>query len=131
MAKARGDHPVGAESVSAPSYHYRAFVNRVIDGDSIVCDVDLGFDLWKRNIHIRLNGIDTPELRSKDPAEREVARAVRDYVKDLIEGRDVLLDVHGTGKYGRWIATVYVEKLEWQSLNYNLVETGRAKRVSY
>lgn len=58
-------------------YEYRCEVVRVVDGDSVEVDIDLGFDVWLRRQSVRLSGIDAPELRSKDPDERGRANAAR------------------------------------------------------
>ena len=47
-------------------YTYSAQVTKIIDGDTIEIDLDLGFGVWYRNQRVRLNGIDTPESRTKD-----------------------------------------------------------------
>ncbi len=50
-------------------YLYKAKLVRVIDGDTIDLDIDLGFDVWLKKQRIRLAGIDSPECRTKNKAE--------------------------------------------------------------
>ena len=52
-------------------YLYRIDNIRVIDGDTIDCDIDLGFDVWLHKQRIRLYGIDAPETRTKDLEEKK------------------------------------------------------------
>lgn len=51
------------EIPTEPAYLYRAVVVRVVDGDTINVDIDLGFYVWIKKQRIRLFGIDTPEVR--------------------------------------------------------------------
>ena len=51
-------------------YEYNATVTEVVDGDTIVIDIDLGFDVIFTNQKVRLLGIDTPESRTSDKVER-------------------------------------------------------------
>ena len=59
-------------------YQYSAEVIKVVDGDTIEVNFDLGFGVWYRNQRIRLNGIDTPESRTSNKEEKirgEIGRA--------------------------------------------------------
>jgi len=89
-------------------YQYNAFVVSVYDGDTITCDIDLGLGVWVRKQKIRLYGIDTPELRGD---ERAAGLAARDYLREMILDKKVVLKTYKDkkGKYGRWIAKVYLE----------------------
>jgi len=93
----------------SPSYEYRAKVTAVYDGDTFTVDIDLGLGVWMHGQKIRLYGVDTPEVRGK---ERARGIQVRDHVRDLILGNEVLLETHRDkkGKYGRWLARVLVNK---------------------
>ena len=51
-------------------YEYRAKLLRVIDGDTVDVDIDLGFGVWMHKERIRLYGIDTPESRTRDKVEK-------------------------------------------------------------
>jgi len=108
-----------------PDYTYRAKVVSVYDGDTITCDIDLGFGVWLRNQTIRLYGIDTPELRG---GERDAGLESRDVVRELMLDVDVTLRTHKDkkGKYGRWLAEVFDD--DGRSFNEYLIENGYAKR---
>ena len=47
-------------------YEYNAELDRVVDGDTVDVNIDLGFGIWIRDERVRVMGIDTPELRSRD-----------------------------------------------------------------
>lgn len=85
-------------------YEYRVVLKRIIDGDSAIIDVDLGFNVWKRNFGFRLFGWQAPEMRTTDPDEKAVAQRATDIINKLFtEGHDYLLisEKDATGKYGR------------------------------
>ena len=103
-------------------YKYKAHVTGVYDGDTITVDIDLGMDMWKKNVKIRLNRIDTPEMRGP---EKIVGKQVRDYVRVLVLDQDVVLITikDKTGKYGRYLAEVIVGDM---NLGDHLLELGMA-----
>ena len=89
-------------------YEYKAVITKVYDGDTLTAEIDLGFKMWAKKVKLRLVGVDTPEIRTKDPVEKELAIKARDRVRDLCLGKEVIVKTHGKGKYGRWLASVYV-----------------------
>lgn len=111
-------------------FHYKATLDRVVDGDTVDLNVDLGFKLTK-TVRIRLYGVDTPERGQ--PGWAEATRYVEAWFQSL-KGR---CEVHTekTGKYGRWLGTVYAEIgtgieggiVETKTLNQALLDSGRAK----
>ena len=52
-------------------YEYKCRIDRVIDGDTVDVDIDLGFGLWLRKERVRMYGIDTPESRTRDLEEKK------------------------------------------------------------
>ena len=54
---------------------YRAKVIRVVDGDTVDVDIDLGFGIWQKNERVRIMGIDTPESRTRDKIEKKFGLA--------------------------------------------------------
>jgi micrococcal nuclease len=114
-------------------YHYKATVVRVIDGDTIVCDIDLGFDTWIRNEHVRLLGINTPEVRTRDLIEKEAGLEAKMYVEKFLKLHDnkVVLETayDSGGKYGRTLAKVWVSDFDTDvmvNLNEKLLDEGLA-----
>ena len=90
-------------------------VTEVYDGDTITVDIDLGFNIVLKDQKIRLLGVDTPELRGD---EKEKGIAVRDELRKLILNKKIILktDKDKKGKYGRWLGTVYLDKVNINSL---------------
>ncbi len=113
-------------------YSYRAYVERVIDGDTLWLDVDCGFQVWTRQ-KVRLRGIDTPELRTWEGQE---ARA---FVSSALSGNgSVGVTTTKPDKYDRYLADVFYlpGKGEHEEglrngrfLNGELLRKGYAKRI--
>ena len=103
-------------------YTYNARCTQVYDGDSITVDIDLGFNHWMLNQKIRLFGINTPEVRGSEHLSGLIAR---DRLRELIEGRDIILASHRdrAGKYGRWLGTIYIDDI---NINKLLLDEGLA-----
>ena len=62
-------------------YEYRAKILRVVDGDTVDVDIDLGFGVWMHKERGRMMGIDTPESRTRDKVEKKFGLASKEYVK--------------------------------------------------
>jgi len=88
-------------------YEYRAKVNRVVDGDTVDVDIDLGFGVWLHDERVRIMGIDTPESRTSDEVEKVFGIAAKNRLKELLGHTAVLrtqVDKSGEdakGKFGR------------------------------
>ena len=112
-------------------YFYRAKVVSVYDGDTLRADVDLGMKTWVRNEKFRLARINAPELRG---ADRQKGLASRDYLRELILGKEVVLETikDREGKYGRYLVEVWLEKSgKWVNVNDTMVQKGFAEYVNY
>jgi micrococcal nuclease len=98
-------------------YEYRATVNRVVDGDTVDIDIDLGFGVWMKDERVRVMGIDTPESRTSDKVEKVFGLAAKDRLKELIpEGSIQVLKTEvdrdgedAKGKFGRILGDFIVE----------------------
>lgn len=103
-------------------YCYKATCISVYDGDTVTLDISLGFGVTMRE-KIRLLGINTPEVRGK---ERELGLISRDRLRELIDGKDVIIVTHKDrgGKYGRLLATIYLDGV---NINQQLVDEGLAE----
>lgn len=104
-----------------PEYTYAATVVRVIDGDTLYANVDLGFRMTIQ-ITVRLLGINTPELNT------DAGKMVRDYMRTLLEGQKIVLKTHKDpkDKYGRWLGEIYANDV---FINELLVEKNYAVRT--
>jgi micrococcal nuclease len=96
-------------------YIFTATVSKIVDGDTIyVTDINLGFGIVHRGdngrgICLRLNGIDTPESRTRDLEEKRYGLAAKEFVKAFCPvGSKVTLRTYEKGKYGRWLADIKV-----------------------
>jgi micrococcal nuclease len=113
-------------------YHYRARVVSVYDGDTCTVDIDLGLSTWVRGEKLRLHRINAPELRGSSAAR---GRAARDYLKKLVEGKEVLLHTikDRREKYGRYLAEMWLPGPDGtvQNINDALVAAGHARHQRY
>ena len=111
-------------------YYYIAEVVSVYDGDTCTCVVDLGFKTQVR-IKVRLIGIDTPEVRTKDKEEKKKGLKTRDWLRERILNKKVLLHTKERGKFGRWLGMIWSleeDKPEFESsYNKQLINEGFAK----
>ena len=119
-------------------YTYKAKVKRVVDGDTLVVDIDLGMHTWLHDEKIRLYGINTPEIYGvkKDSEEYKKGLLASDFVKELIpSGLEVTICTYRDKKekYGRYLADLtFINPDGVQvSLNELLVDEGLAERVKY
>ncbi|TCS60812.1 hypothetical protein EDD52_113106 [Primorskyibacter sedentarius] len=108
-------------------YLCKAEIVRVIDGTTVVADINLGFRTWLRDEHLRLNRIDTPERST--PEGKEVVAIVR----QRLEGRTLFIctikakrsDSEATGSFARYLVEIYDDG---ENVNDWLLETGRAAK---
>ncbi len=85
-------------------YEYRCKISRVVDGDTVDVDIDLGFGVWLHEERVRVLGIDTPESRTRDKEEKKYGLAAKAFVKDFFRIGDVVLTTKkydAKGKFGR------------------------------
>ena len=113
-------------------YNYKISPLKVVDGDTIDAEIDLGFDI-KVKKRVRFMGINAPESRTRDLEEKAKGLAAKDRVKALLEGCDnIQLKSHGIGKFGRCLGEIMLdmvdgqEKLTLVSLNELLISEGHA-----
>jgi micrococcal nuclease len=101
-------------------YYYKGIVTYVVDGDTYDILVSLGFDTYQL-IRFRLYYYDTPEVRGE---EREEGLKVKQIVKDMIEGKEVILKSTKKGSFSRYLAEIWVED---KNLGDYLLKEGHAK----
>jgi micrococcal nuclease len=112
-------------------YTYRVKLVRVIDGDTIDAEIDLGFNVMMRQ-RIRLYGISTPATHTKDLEEKERGLASKQRLTELLPKEFIVETIlNKRGKIGRIMGIVYVEEYD-TSININdvMVEEGHAIRYN-
>ena len=114
-------------------YEYRCKVLKVIDGDTVDIDIDLGFGTWIRNERVRIMGIDTPESRTSNDIEKKFGLAAKSRLQELL-GETAILKTQVNkkgedmkGKFGRILGNFATE--DGRSCADILCEEGHA--VSY
>ena len=83
---------------------YKCTILRVVDGDTVDVDIDLGFGVWNRGERIRVLGIDTPETRTRDLTEKVYGNIAKKFVKDYLpvgSTQTLQTEKDSTGKFGR------------------------------
>ena len=86
-------------------YMFNAHVNRVIDGDTIVVTIDLGFDVFAKR-KVRLLNVDTPERGQKNYQE------ATDFTKDKIYNKDIILQTYKDDAFGRYLGVIWYKENE-------------------
>jgi len=88
-------------------YEYKCNIIKVVDGDTVDVDIDLGFGVWLKDERVRIMGIDTPESRTKDKVEKKFGLASKAKLKSLLGKTGILktqVNKNGEdmkGKFGR------------------------------
>ena len=84
-------------------HEYKCKITRVVDGDTVDVDIDLGFGVWMLKQRIRMYGIDTPESRTRDLEEKKYGLAAKDFLVKWTNAGGLVLKTHkdGKGKFGR------------------------------
>ena len=116
-------------------YEYRATIVKVVDGDTVDVDIDLGFGIVLSDERVRIMGIDTPESRTRDKVEKKFGLAAKARLKQLL-GKTCTLKTQINksgedmkGKFGRILGDfdVYDNKTDsWQPVTKVLVSEGHA-----
>lgn len=111
-------------------HEYRCNIKRVVDGDTVDVDIDLGFGIWLRGERVRLYGIDTPESRTRDKVEKRFGLMAKDYLKSHLGKTSTLrTKKDGKGKFGRILGEFIVYDAatdSYRSVNQMLVEAHHA-----
>ena len=108
-------------------YHYKMTVTRVVDGDTIYGDVDLGFNIGVKKMEFRLSEVNTPEIKG---ATRTAGLESKKFVEDVLLNKEVciLTKKDTKEKWGRYLAEIFYkdESGNYVSLNKELVTKGLA-----
>ena len=102
-------------------FEYLCKVTRVVDGDTIDVNIDLGFSIWHK-ARVRMAGIDAPESRTRNKEEKVLGLAAKTRLKELLKGQKVSIQcTKEKGKFGRVVADVIVND---KSINSQLIDEG-------
>lgn len=116
-------------------YEYKVEILRVVDGDTVDVDIDLGFGIWMKKERVRLYGIDTPESRTRDKTEKAFGLAAKKRLKELLGKKCVLKTFAARdgedmkGKFGRILGdfnVYYDEEDRWCMATTILLHEGHA-----
>ncbi len=90
-------------------YHYNAFVTHVVDGDTIHCDIDLGFGVYLKNQVFRFYGLNAPETKG---ATRQAGLDSKKFIENLLVNKNIIVVSikDKKEKYGRYLAKIYVQE---------------------
>ena len=106
-------------------YDYTARVLTVVDGDTLDLSIDLGFNIWITQ-RCRLQGIDTPETRTLDSAEKVLGLKAKAVLEGLVQtAKTVTVRTAKEDKYGRVLVTLFLDLI---NINESLVASGYAWR---
>jgi len=114
-------------------YEYRVKILKVVDGDTVDVDIDLGFGVVLTDERVRIMGIDTPESRTRDKVEKVFGKAAKKALQDMLGKTSILktqINRDGEdmkGKFGRILGDFIVDRNgEECSVVQALVEDGHA-----
>tara|TARA_R110002126_G_scaffold147165_9_gene293247 strand:- start:1989 stop:2417 length:429 start_codon:yes stop_codon:yes gene_type:complete len=101
-------------------YEYKVKVLRVVDGDTIDVDVDLGFGIKYAKQRVRLHGIDTPESRTRDLEEKVYGKLAKAHLKELLTKTPIIMLCHDKGKFGRILGELFYIAKENEDTRYEV-----------
>jgi micrococcal nuclease len=105
-------------------FEYNCTLRRVVDGDTIDVNIDLGFDIWHKG-RIRMAGIDTPESRTRNKEEKVLGLAAKARLKELLKTKKITIQcTKEKGKFGRILADVLANDV---NINKQLMDEGHAR----
>lgn len=110
-------------------FFYEAKIDRIVDGDTIDLIVDLGFDVSYKT-RVRLAGVDTYEVRTKNLEEKELGIAAKAFVEDWLNAHDkvyVRTLKDSSGKFGRILGYIYADEEMVHCLNDALLSSGHGE----
>ena len=106
-------------------YRYKVNVVKVVDGDTVDVDIDLGFGMSYKKQRVRMVGIDTPESRTRDLVEKKFGKASKAHLKSILEAGDIELVSHDKGKFGRILGDLFIGSSTF-SVNQQMINDHHA-----
>jgi len=107
------------------SYRYNVKVTRIVDGDTVDVDIDLGFGMVYKKQRVRMMGIDTPESRTRDLEEKFYGKQSKYHLEDLLKDQKVQLQSHDKGKFGRILGELFIGESAF-SVNQQMIKDYHA-----
>jgi len=111
-------------------YHYKFQVQKVIDGDTIVGKLDKGRNNFDEEVHIRMLGIQAPEIsKAKTAEERVRGYEAKNFLTDLVLGKGVIVKTvkaDDDDNFGRMLAIVYLPEKDDLDVNQYMIDSGHA-----
>jgi len=106
-------------------YRYRVYITRVVDGDTVDVDIDLGFSTVLRKQRVRMMAIDTPESRTRDLEEKFYGKQSKYFLESILKDKKIQLVSHDKGKFGRILGELFIDGLE-TSVNQTMINNNHA-----
>ena len=106
-------------------YRYKVSVVKVVDGDTIDVDIDLGFGMSYKKQRVRMLGIDSPESRTRDLVEKKFGKASKAHLKSILESGGIQLVSHDKGKFGRILGELFIGDSSY-SINQQMIDEHHA-----
>ena len=118
-------------------YEYRVNIVKVVDGDTVDVDIDLGFGVWIKDERVRIMGIDTPESRTRDKEEKVFGLAAKTRLKELL-GKGAILQTQINkdgedmkGKFGRILGDFLVDQESGEDAKVTTIMVAENHAVEY
>tara|TARA_B100001094_G_scaffold30626_1_gene25448 strand:+ start:368 stop:784 length:417 start_codon:yes stop_codon:yes gene_type:complete len=108
-------------------YEYDVKIVKVIDGDTVDVDIDLGFGVWIHKERVRLHGIDTPESRTSDATEKVFGLKAKAFLEKWVTAGDVTLRTKtydAKGKFGRILGELWYAREH--NINQKMIDEHHA-----
>ncbi len=106
-------------------YRYKVYVTRIVDGDTVDVDVDLGFGMIYKKQRVRMMGIDTPESRTRDLEEKFYGKASKANLKKILKDQEIQMVSHDKGKFGRILGELFIGNSSY-SINQQQIDEYHA-----
>lgn len=113
------------KTINMNMYQYNVKISKVVDGDTVDVDIDLGFSTILKKQRVRMMGIDTPESRTRDLVEKKFGKAAKAHLKKILQAEQITLVSHDKGKFGRILGELFVNGEEI-SVNQRMINDHHA-----
>ena len=106
-------------------YRYKVEVTRVVDGDTVDVDIDLGFGMVYKKQRVRMMGIDTPESRTRNLEEKYYGKLSKAHLQKILSEGNIQLLSHDKGKFGRILGELFIGNSVY-SVNQQMIDEHHA-----